>query len=222
MDDHYHVDLAKYTIRVFKNMLQTRVLLPSRASLKDDMDERFRRLEITGITTMKDLIDALNTKPKIERVPQETGVPVAYLTLLNREAKNYRPNPIRIDKFPGIPANYVERLSDVGITHSRHMFQKAKDTQQRAHVSRTTDIPLTILDELIGLSDLSRLYGVGPVFARILYDRGMTSVAVLRTYTAEDVIRLYEDTTQKKADFGVSEMQFSLELAHELEIAIDV
>jgi predicted flap endonuclease-1-like 5' DNA nuclease len=69
----------------------------------------------------------------------------------------------------------------------------------------------------MGLSDVSRIYGVGPVFARMLYDVGIRSVQAFIGYTAEDFIRIYEEHTQKKADFSVGEIQFSLELAQELD-----
>jgi hypothetical protein len=51
MNDQYHIDLAKYSIRKFKDTLRSRELVPSRMSLKDDLDERFKRLEIAGITS---------------------------------------------------------------------------------------------------------------------------------------------------------------------------
>jgi predicted RecB family nuclease len=222
MDDQYHIDVAKYRLSTFKNTLRSRVLIPSRMRLKDGLDERFRRLELMGITTMKDLLDALKTKPKIARISQETGVSVDYLTLLKREANSYLPTPTRLDKFPGILPTYVEKLATIGITHSRHLFREAKEKQQRARLADRTDIPLDILNELICLSDLSRLYGVGPVFARMLYDVGITSIEALRAYTAEEVIRIYEEKTQKKADFGVNEIQFSLDLAQTLDIAVEL
>ena len=124
---------------------------------------------------MKDLVGALKTKSKITCASQETGVSVAYLSLLKREATSYLPNPTRLEKFPGIPQTYVERLAHIGITHSRLMFRKAKDKQQREQLARDTDIPIDLLNELICLSDLSRVYGVGPVFARMLYDVGIIS-----------------------------------------------
>jgi hypothetical protein len=40
--------------------------------------------------------------------------------------------------------------------------------------------------------------------------------------TAEEFIRIYEEKEQKKADFGVNEIEFSLELARDLDIAIDI
>jgi hypothetical protein len=74
------------------------------------------------------------------------------------------------------------------------------------------------LAELVCLSDLSRIYGVGPVFARMIYDVGIKSVKDFVEYSAEDFIRIYEEKEQKKADFGINEIQFSLNLAKELDI----
>jgi len=76
---------------------------------------------------------------------------------------------------------------------------------------------VVILDELASLSDLSRAYGIGPVFARMLYDAGISSIQEFSEYSAADIVRLYESKTNKKADFGVNEIQFSLDLAQELE-----
>ena len=73
------------------------------------------------------------------------------------------------------------------------------------------------LNELIYLSDLARLYGVGPKFARIIYDVGIKSVQNFAKYEAEEFIRIYETKNQKKADFGVRDISFSIELAKELE-----
>jgi predicted flap endonuclease-1-like 5' DNA nuclease len=89
-------------------------------------------------------------------------------------------------------------------------------------LARETDIPTEVLNELIGLSDLSRIYGVGPVFARMMYDVGIKSIKDFVEYTAEDFIRINEEQTQKKADFGVGEIEFSLELAKELDIALEI
>ena len=78
------------------------------------------------------------------------------------------------------------------------------------------------MNELVCLSDLSRAYGVGPVFAQMIYDVGIKSIKAFIEFTAEDFIRIYEEKNQKKADFGVNEIQFSLELARELDIAVEI
>lgn len=222
MRDQYHINLEKYSLQKFKENLRSREMIPSRVSLQDNLDERFQILENSGITNHKELIEALKTKPKIEQYSKETGLSIEYLTLLNREAKSYLPNPIRLDKFPGVASEYVKKLETVGIKNSRNLFNAAKEKSERKRLSQITEIPIGILNELVGLSDLSRVYGVGPVFARMIYDVGIQSIQEFVSYTAEDFIRIYEEETQKKADFGVNEIEFSLELAKELEIAVDI
>ena len=55
-----------------------------------------------------------------------------------------------------------------------------------------------------------RAYGVGPVFARIIFDMDIKSIKEFVENTAEDIIRIYEEKEQKKADFG--SMRFGLVL----------
>ena len=71
--------------------------------------------------------------------------------------------------------------------------------------------------EVVHLSDLARLYGVGPVFARLLYDTGIRSVETFLEYSPQEIVRIYEEKNQKKADFSESDIQFAHELARELE-----
>jgi predicted flap endonuclease-1-like 5' DNA nuclease len=220
MGNQYQIDLEKYSLQRFKRSLQTRELIPSRSSLKDELDARFVILEDRGITNLKELTDVLKTKKKIEQFSKETGLSFEYLTLLNREAKSYLSKPIRLDKFLDIPTKYLERLDEVGIRNTKQLFNDAQNKNMRERLSDETDIPLKVLNELVGLSDLSRIYGVGPVFARMIYDVGIKSVQEFIENTAEDFIRIYEEQTRKKADFGVGEIEFSLELAKELDKAV--
>jgi hypothetical protein len=222
MSKRYQIDLEKYSLQKFKRSLQSREMIPSRISLKDDLDRRFGILEYCGIANLKELTDALKTKQKIEQFSQETSLSTQYLTLLNREAKSYLSKPIRLDKFPGIRTEYLDRLEDEGLRNTKQLFLEAQDKSGREQLSIKMGIPKEVLNELVGLSDLSRIYGVGPVFARLIYDVGIRSVREFVENTAEDFIRIYEEQTQKKADFGVGEIQFSLELAKELDIAVDI
>ena len=222
MEKHYQIDLSQYSLHKFKKNLVSRDMIPSRRSLKDELDERFKIIEHKELTNLKELIDRLNTKQKIELFSQETGLSIEYLTLLKREANSYRKNPIRLDKFPGIPRTYVERLDAVGIRDSRNLFYEAKAKIEREILAKRTGIPVEIMNELICLSDLVRAYGVGPVFARLFYDVGIKTIEEFVELTAEEIVRTYEEIEKKKADFGVNEIQFSLELARELDIAVEV
>ncbi len=218
MEHQYHLNLEKYSLEKFKHNLESREMIPSRVILKDDLEARFKKLGRSGITNLKELTDRLTTKPKIEAFAETTGLSIEYLTLLNREAKSYRPSPVRLDKFPGISPDVVKRLDAEGLKNSRHLLKEAGDHEDRTRLSQTTDIPMGIINELLGLSDLARAYGIGPVFARLLYDVGIHSIKEFTSKTAEEIIRIYEEKEQKKADFGINEIQFSLVMAKDLDI----
>jgi hypothetical protein len=219
MGDRYHIDTERYSLKRFKEGLASREMIPSRVVLKEDLEERLQIIESRGITNLKELMDRLKTKPKIEAFAKESGLPTDYLILLNREAKSYLPNPVRLDKFPGVENDDINRLEALGIKNSRHLFNSAKKNKDREQLAEATGINIKRLDELLGLSDLSRVYGVGPVFARILFDLGIKSTMELVGYSGEEIIRIYEQATQKKADFGIAEIQFTLDLARELTLA---
>ncbi|MCK5076496.1 MAG: hypothetical protein KAR38_08975, partial [Calditrichia bacterium] len=74
----------------------------------------------------------------------------------------------------------------------------------------------------IYLSDLSRAYGVGPVFARILYDVGIHSIKQLISHSPEELVNIYEEKSGKKADFSADDIRFSIDLAKELDIAVEI
>jgi len=215
--EKYHIDLEKYSLQRFKLSLQKRDMIPSRVALKERIEARFEILNDNGITNLKSLIDILKTKQKIEIFSKKTDLPIDYLTILKREAGSYLPKPIRLKDFPGVDSKDVESLKDIGINNSRQLFDKGKTGEQLNPLSNLTRIPIERLNELVSLSDLARLYGVGPVFARIIYDVGITSVKNFAGYKAEEFISIYEDKTLKKADFGVNDINFSIELAKELE-----
>ena len=221
MKAHYHIDLEKYSSQKFKHNLESRDMIPSRVSLKEDLDDRFSVLENAGITNLKELITALKTKPKIEEFSRETGLSIQYLTLLSREARSYLPNPVRLDKFPGVSSTIIEKLEVVGIKNSRHLFNAAQTKVEREELAQQAKVPIERLDELFGLSDLSRVYGVGSVFARMIYDVGVQSVHEFVQYSASEFVTIYEAQTQKKADFGINEIEFSLIFVRDLEVVVD-
>lgn len=217
MKEKYYIDLERYSLQKFKLSLQKRDMIPSRVVLKEEIEERFEILNDNGIKNLKTLIDTLKTKEKIEMFSKKTGLSIDYLSILKREASSYLPKPIRLKDFAGMDSKDIESLKDTGINNTRQLFNKGITGEQLNQLSQLTSIPMERLTELASLSDLARLYGVGPVFARIIFDVGIKSVKTFVKYKAEDFINIYENKTQKKADFGVNDIRFSIELAKELE-----
>jgi len=212
----YYLDFEKISLQKFKRSLQNRKMIPSRVILKQDIEERFKILNSNGIGTLKELIDALKSKQKIDVFSENTELTVEYLTILKREANSYHPNPIKLSKFSGIDIKIIESLEKLGIGNTKQYFDKVINGTGIKQLSQELTIPEEKLDELASLSDLSRLYGVGPVFARIIYDVGINSVDSFIKYSSNEFITIYENKTKKKADFSESDINFSIEHAMEL------
>ena len=222
MKFRYHINLADYTLAYLQKNLLSRELIPSREPLKEVLEDKFVILKEKGIETVEDLLNTLNTKKKLEDLSKLSGITNEYLTLLRREVNSYLPNPVSLSKFPDVSADDISKLDQQGIKNSRHMYEQAGSKTGRRELSDSTGISQKTIKELVGLSDLARAYGVGPFFARILYDTGIHSIRKLKSYTAEEIIQLYEDKFQQKADFSLRDMNFSLEIARSLDIGVDL
>ena len=210
MRSQYHIDPEGISLKQFQASLKNRELIPSRALLKENLSDRFGALRSAGLETLNDVIDALKTKPKIEAFSKKHGLEIAYLTVLKREASAYLPNPVALSKFPGVDSRTVSALEKKGIKTSKHLFDRAATKDEMLSFP---GIEQAALDELIGLSDLVRLYGVGPAFARMLFDIGITFSSAFLKYQPEEVVRLYEAVTKKKADFAAKDIEFAIEIA---------
>ncbi len=217
MTSQYHIDPDKLSLQRFQKSLESREMIPSRVALKNDLKNRFRAIMSEGVNTVGDLTNALKNKQKIEDFSKESGVSADYLTLLKRETGSYFPSPVRLDRFPGVINDAVSKLEKMGVKNSKQLFDRAVAADGRKALELESGLSEENLGELIGLSDLSRLYGVGPVFARMLFDIGIDSVKSMLSLSPEKIVRIYEEQTQKKADFTVHDIRFTLEMAGELE-----
>ena len=213
----YHIDTSKYSLQEMKEDLLSRDLIPSRLPLKEGLTSNFQILEGEGIQTLGDLISALKNKKKIGEFSSASGISEKYLTLLRREANSYLPNPVPLDKFSGFEEKDINKLAAAGVKNSRHLFEIVKDNLDSGSLPAKFGVSSEILIELAGLSDLVRAYGVGPAFARILYDIGIHSISEFRSYSPQQVIDFYEKKTGKKADFSTSDIKFSLDLVQVLD-----
>jgi len=214
----YHIDTSKYSLQEMKEDLLSRDLIPSRLPLKEGLESNFQILKEEGIQTLRDLITALKNPNKIEEFSSASGISKKYLTLLRREANSYLPNPVTLGKFSGFEEKDINKLAAAGVKNSRHLYEIMKDNMNSDSLPAELGVSPEILLELAGLSDLVRAYGVGPAFARILYDTGIHSITEFMSFTPLQVIDLYQKQTGKKADFSISDIKFSLDLVQMLDI----
>ena len=225
MNSNYFVDTDKFSIDKFKNILNIKDILPGRIVLKDNLDERFDLIKSKGINSLSDLLDTLKTKPKIDKFSKDTGLSIDYLTILRREANSYVSTPIRLIDLPFIETDIIEKLKVNGIKDSRQLFDYASKRINREKLAFRCKLPLDRLLELVQLCDLVRITGVGPVFARIIFDSGIKSVKDFLSLDSADLLeRLIKTNNEKgltRAKFTIKDIEYCIELGKDLPLVIE-
>jgi len=225
MRNNYFVDTDKFSIDKFKNILKTKDILPGRIVLKDKLDERFDLLKSKGINSLSDLLDTLKTKSKVDKFAKDTGLSVDYLTILRREANSYISVPVRLIDLPFIDTDIIKKLELNGIKDSKQLFDNAAKRSDRDKLSNRYKLPLDKLFELVQLCDLVRITGVGPVFARIIFDSGIYTVKDFLSFDSADLFeRLIKTNNEKgltKAKFTIKDIEYCIELGKDLPLVIE-
>lgn len=198
MKDDYHIDLEKYHLDTLKNELKESELIPSRRILKDDIEARFKVLEGNNIHNLQELVNVLKTPKKTREFAQKSGLPEDYLLILRREVNSYNPNPVNLDKFPGVEQDTVSKLKSSGIKNTAHLFKKVKTPEDRIKLAAELEISEEEILELTKLADLSRIKWVGPVFARIFLDSGTDTAEKVSEANAGSFYKKLVERNQEK------------------------
>jgi hypothetical protein len=198
MPSQYYIDLEQINLERFRRMLASKTLLPSRQILHEQLEARFQTLAAQGIRTLQDLHDALKTKRDVVRLAETSGLPQAYLTILRREVNSYIPRPVNLDKIPELDPDHLERLAEVGIKHTRHLYERAGQADAREALAEQVGIPPDALLEIVKLADLARILGVGGVFARLLYEAGIQTVEAFVDQPPKVLLARVQAVNEKK------------------------
>jgi hypothetical protein len=172
----YSIDPALISMDEFRELTASRRMMPARTMLQEHMQKRFALLHRHGMDHMGDLLRILGSKSKIEAFSRLTGLSTNYLVLLKREAGSYLARPLPLSNFPGIPFEYIELLKSRGLRSTRDFYENLQTRQAQSEFSNASGIPEYRLGEIFTLCELSRITGVGGVFARILYEAGIHSI----------------------------------------------
>lgn len=225
MEDSYSVNTTKFSLDKLRDALKTKYILPGRKVLKEQLDERFDLLKSEGIESLFDLLDALKSKIKIEQFASKTGLDTDYLTILRREANSYVSVPVRLIDLPIVETDTIMKLDFIGIRDSKQLFIKAAQLSEREQLAANNNIQIEALTELVQLSDLIRITGVGPVFARIILDSGIGSVEEFLVNDPEDLfVRLTKTNNEKgltKVKFTRKDIEYCIELGKDLPIVFE-
>ena len=207
----YTLDLSTFSLEKLKIQIKKTRLLPSQQILQENIDERFACLERSGIDNLQQLQKVLKTKSDVQSFAEETGLPVDYLTVLRREVNSYQPKPINLKDFPGVHAEVVLKLAQIGIKNTKQLFPNVLTRDERRQFSKENMIEDADILELTKLTDVARLKWVGPKFARLLIKSDYDTVERIANSNYEELyqalVRTNEQSNIYKGKFGLEDMK---------------
>ena len=204
----YSTDLSSISLNTFERTILTIDLLPSRKVLAAGISDVVRGLHHIGIETLEDLRVLLRDKERYSELAIELGVDEAYLTVLNREVNSYVSKPVPLDQFDIFTGQELERLRGAGVRSTKAIYERCLLPADRAMFASEHSLDKGRLTIALELSDLVRINGVGPTFARFLRDLGIRSPREFNSIDPHEVLERYRRSV---ADGSTSGPQLRLE-----------
>ena len=212
----YYINLNDITLDEYQATLKAADLLPSRRILQQNTETVFSLLKAQGLKTLADLQAALKTKPKLMGLAEQTGIDADYLTILIREINSLQPRPNKLADFPETPAGVVEKLADIGIKHTLHLYDRILTPAGRVALAAEIGVDAEAILRLAKLTDLSRIRWVNHTFAYVLLEAGYdTSAKVAQA----DPAQLYQDVKALNAEREIYKGQIGL---HDMVLCVNV
>ena len=160
----------------FRDTLKSGYLLPSRLSVRDNVDEYFQTFDELGIKNLSELQKLLKNKKKISECSIQTKIPEEYLLILSREINSLVSKPRKLSDFFTIEPKTTEKLEKLGIKTTLQFYEKALTKVDQNNLSQSSGISITEIRKILSLSNLTRLRWVNHTFATILYEIGLDSI----------------------------------------------
>ncbi|MDY6959110.1 MAG: DUF4332 domain-containing protein [Halobacteriota archaeon] len=207
----YHIDAEKTSLDDLRKRIEGTDLVPSRVTLLDGIETKFKTLEEKGITTLASLHKELKNAKRLEAVSKETGIDAQYLTLLRREIGGYFPKPIALKAFDWLPKEEIAKLEEDGIRNTAALHKATRSKEDSTELEKRTGVDRDILDALAHLADLTRVQWVSPTAARMLLEAGYDSVSKVASADAEvlsDALkRVNEENGFFKGNIGLRDIK---------------
>lgn len=190
----YVMDLSSFTLSRFVEVLTTVELIPSRRALADHIVDVAARLEADGVSDLEALRRLLTNKNGHEALARHVGVDVDYVTLLRREVNSYRTKSTPLANLKVFTEAEVESLAADGVRSTRDIYERAARRADRGQLADRHDLDTDRLNTALGMSNLVRINGVGPAFARFLLDLGMRGPEDVLVIDANEIVRRYNES----------------------------
>ena len=194
----YSTNLEKISLDEFQQILTTIELLPSRKVLLNGLSELIENLKQMRIDNLAATQKLLKIKKGFHQLADELGFNTDYLTVLNREINSYVSKPVPLSKLDVFSESELERLEKTGLKSTEDLYQHGLTPSDRKSLSERLSIPLERIVAALELSDLLRINGVGPVYAKILKEMGISKASAFLEIDSQDAVEQYKKINEEK------------------------
>ena len=217
----YSTELERISLDEFQEILLSIELLPSRKILLEGLSTLIERLKQKGINHLAALQKLLKNKKRYPALADELAVSVEYLTVLNREINSYVSKPIPLSKLEVFTNAELKGLEAAGVKSTRNLYERGLTPSDRRALAEGISIPQEKIVAALELSDLLRITGVGPVYARILKEMGIRNVASFLEIDSQDAVEAYKrintEKNYSKVNLGIKDIEYVKRFCQKLD-----
>lgn len=126
----------------------------------------------------------------------------------------------KLKDFLGVNRQHVQAVKAIGITTAEQMLDAGKTREDRQKLAGKTDVPLDSILELVKLSNLARIIGLGKKRARLYHNAGLDTLDKIAEWDAEEMRQMLIEFVDSTGFDGSaptpSEAAFTVHLARYL------
>jgi len=143
----------------------------------------------------------------------------------NLRQQRIKPAPFPLKDFLRIKPAHIEKLEVLGIRNANQMLTSGKTPKKRQELSTKTGIPVEAVLELVKLSDLTRIFGVKSIRARLYYDAEVDTLDKMAKWNPDKLRTMLIEFVQKTGFNGIAplpkEAEFTVKEAKKLSRIIE-
>lgn len=132
---------------------------------------------------------------------------------------------MRLRDLLGIDVRDAERLEGLGIRDAAQMLESGRTEPLRASLVRESGVSHATIMELVKMSDLSRIFGVKAVRARLYLDSGIDTMDKMAQMDPDELIHVTSEFIRQTKFRGIpptpKEARYTVEAAKKLPKLLD-
>lgn len=220
----YSTDLEQISLDEFQEILTSIDLLPSRKLLLNGLSVLIEKSKQKGIDHLGMMQKLLKNKSGYPELAGDLGISVEYLTVLNREINSYVAKPVPLSKLEVFTDAELKRLEAAGLKATKDLYECGLTPSERKALSERLSIPQERIVAALELSDLLRITGVGPVYARILKEMGINNAKAFLEIDSQDAVERYKRINAvknySKVNLGIKDIEYVKRFCQKLDLDI--